>query len=185
MLPNVRALAANAKDDKDLAFRSVLALARLGDSQFEWVRFVRDTIDSSESEPHYDVALETIRALPADLVLAEVGPALDSDNPQRVAGACRVGATLGPLAIPVVSKVWNLREKRSPTIRYAATLALLEINPLTPELHQGLKAILVNRYYAVALKRPIQWRQCLAVADLDKTSFGTLRSVHLERLALK
>jgi len=185
VLPTVRALAATAKDDKDLAFRSVLALARLGDSQFEWISFVRDTIDSSDSGPNYNVALEIIRALPADLVLAEVGTALDSDNPQRVAGACRVGATLGPLAIPVVSKVWNLRERRSPTIRYAATLALLEINPLTPELHQALKAILVNRYYAVALKRPIQWRQCLAVADLDKTSFGTLRSVHLERLALK
>jgi hypothetical protein len=84
-----------------------------------------------------------------------------------------------------VSKVWNLRERKSPTVKYAAILALLEINPLTPDLHHGLKAILVNRYYTAAYSRPIQWRQSVAVVDLDKSSFGTLRTVHLERLLLK
>ncbi|MEN9845560.1 MAG: hypothetical protein RIS36_707 [Pseudomonadota bacterium] len=184
-LPAVRTLADSIREDQQLAYLAVLALARLGDTQFEWGRFVRDTIDMPESNPNFETALEIIKTLSPDLVLGEVTPALDSDKPSRVAGACRVGATLGPLAIPIVSKVWNLREKRSPEIKYAAILALLEINPLTPDLHEGLRAILVNRYYAEAASRPITWAQSVAVVDLDKSTFGTLRTVHLERLLLK
>lgn len=184
-LPGVRILATKTREDKELAYHAVLALARLGDTEFDWREFVKDTIDSSESSPHYALALEVVRTLSPDIVLQEVSPALDSDKPERVAGACRVGATLGQLAIPIVSKVWNLRDRRSPVVKYAAVLALLEINPITPELNESLKALLVNRYYAVALQRPIQWRQCLAVVDLDKSTFGTLRTVHLERLLLK
>jgi hypothetical protein len=184
-LPGVRGLAASIRNDPALAYAAVLTLAKLGDTQFEWAPFVRDVIDMPESNPNFKTALEIIKALPPEIVLTEVGPALDSDNPDRVAGACRVGATLGSLAIPIVSKVWNLRDRKSPTIKYAAILALLEINPLTPDLHEGLRAILVNRYYRAALARPIQWRQSVAVVDLDKSAFGTLRTVHLERLLLK
>jgi hypothetical protein len=184
-LPSVRKLAGAIRNDQELAYLAVLTLAKLGDTQFEWSRFIRDTIEMSETNPNYRVALDVVKTLPADVVLTEVTPALDSDNPNQVVGACRVGATLGPLAIPIVSKVWNLRDRKSPAVRYAAILALLEINPLTPDLHQGLKAILVNRYYTAAYSRPIQWRQSVAVVDLDKSSFGTLRTVHLERLLLK
>ena len=184
-LPAVRSLAESIRNDQELAYLAVLALARLGDTQFDWGRFVHDTIDMPESTPNFQTALEIIKTLPPEIVLAEVTPALDSDKPSHVAGACRVGATLGPLAIPIVSKVWNLRERRSPEIKYSAILALLEINPLTPDLHQGLRAILVNRYYAAALSRPIKWPQSVAVVDLDKSTFGTLRTVHLERLLLK
>ena len=184
-LPAVRSLAESIRNDQELAYLAVLALARLGDTQFDWGRFVHDTIDMPESNPNFQTALEIIKTLPPEIVLAEVTPALDSDKPSHVAGACRVGATLGPLAIPIVSKVWNLRERRSPEIKYSAILALLEINPLTPDLHQGLRAILVNRYYAAALSRPIKWPQSVAVVDLDKSTFGTLRTVHLERLLLK
>lgn len=184
-LPAVRTLADSIREDQQLAYLAVLALARLGDTQFEWSRFVRDTIDMPESNPNFETALEVIKTLSPELVLGEVTPALDSDKPSHVAGACRVGATLGPLAIPIVSKVWNLREKRSPEIKYAAILALLEINPLTPDLHEGLRAILVNRYYADAASRAIKWPQSVAVVDLDKSTFGTLRTVHLERLLLK
>ena len=184
-LPTVRALAESIRNDRELAYIAVLALARLGDTQFEWSRFIQDTIDMPETNPNFQTALEVIKTLPPEIVLAEVTPALDSDKPGHVAGACRVGATLGPLAIPIVSKVWNLREKRSPEIKYFAILALLQINPLTPDLHHGLRAILVNRYYAAALSRAIKWPQSVAVVDLDKSTFGTLRTVHLERLLLK
>ena len=184
-LPSVRKLASAIRNDQELAYLAVLTLAKLGDTQFEWPRFIRDTIEMPDTNPNYKVALNVIKTLPADVVLTEVTPALDSDNPNQVAGACRVGATLGPLAIPIVSKVWNLRERKSPTVKYAAILALLEINPLTPDLHHGLRAILVNRYYTAASSRPIQWRQSVAVVDLDKSTFGTLRTVHLERLLLK
>lgn len=184
-LPSVRKLASDIRNDQELAYQAVLTLARLGDSQFEWSRFIRDIIEMPDTNSNYKVALEVIKTLPAEVVLAEVTPVLDSDDPNQVAGACRVGATLGSLAIPIVSKVWNLRERKSPTVKYAAILALLEINPLTPDLHQGLRAILVNRYYTAAYSRPIQWRQSVAVVDLDKSSFGTLRTVHLERLLLK
>jgi hypothetical protein len=120
--------------------------------------------------------------MPAQLVLSEVGPALDSSSASKVAGACQVGAALGQQAIPIVSKIWHLREKRTPSIRYAAVLALLQINPLTPDLQDHLRLILVNRYFDHALSRSIQWRQTVAVVDLQKEPFGTLRTVHLERL---
>jgi len=184
-LPAVRSLADSIRNDQELAYLAVSALARLGDTQFDWSRFVQDVIDMPESSPNFQTALEVIKALSPDVVLAEVTPALDSAKPSHVAGACRVGATLGSLAIPIVSKVWNLRERRSPEIKYSAILALLEINPLTPDLHQGLRAILVNRYYAAACSRPIKWPQSVAVVDLDKSTFGPLRTVHLERLLLK
>ncbi len=184
-LPAVRALAGSIRNDQGLAYIAVLALARLGDTQFEWSRFVLEVIDLPESSPNWQTALEVIKILPPDVVIAEITPALDYDKPNHVAGACRVGATLGALAIPIVSRVWNLREERSPEIKYAAILALLEINPLTPDLHQGLRAILVNRYYAAASSKPIKWPQTVAVVDLDKSTFGTLRTVHLERLLLK
>jgi hypothetical protein len=116
------------------------------------------------------------------VVLEEVASALNSDSQDKVVGACRVGAALGPQAVPIVSKVWNLRESRSPAIKYAAVLALLEINPLTPDLQDHLKRLLVNRYYPSALQPPIPWRNTVAVVDLNAASFGTLRTVRLEQL---
>ena len=123
-----------------------------------------------------------IRLLPPQLVLDEVLPALNSDNQDKLVGACRVGAALGAQAVPIISKLWNLREKRAPSVRYAAVLALLEINPLTPELQEHLKRLLVNRYFPRATALPIRWRSTVAVVDLNAASFGTLRTVHLERL---
>jgi hypothetical protein len=184
LAPTIRTLA-SASDATETRYQAAHALARLADSEYDWKHFVRSVIDLPETAPYRSIALDTVRALPASVVLEEVSPALDSESSARVAGACRVGAALGPLAIPIVSKVWNLREKRAPEVRYAAILALLEINPLTPDLHMALRSLLVNRYYQSASDRPIQWGQCVAVVDLDKSSFGTLRTVHLERLLSK
>lgn len=93
-----------------------------------------------------------------------------------------MGAALGPQAVPIVSKLWSLREKSAPSVRYAAVLALLEINPLTPDLQEHLKRLLVNRYYPSALTPPIEWRNTVAVVELHPEEFGTLRTVRLERL---
>jgi hypothetical protein len=87
--------------------------------------------------------------------------------------------------VPIVSKVWSLREHRAPAVRYSAILALLEINPLTPDLQEHLKRLLVNRYYPWALREPIPWRNTVAVVDLNAASFGTLRTVRLEELLQK
>jgi hypothetical protein len=126
--------------------------------------------------------LEVIRHLEPTIVLDEVLPALDSDDPERIAGACHIGASLGTQAIPIISKLWNLREKRNPLIRYAAAIALLEINPLTPELQDVLRQLLVNRYLERAKLRPIKWQQTVALVELPKAEFGTLRTTNLERL---
>jgi hypothetical protein len=182
ILPRIRSLASGDGKGTEISYTAALCLALVGDSEFDWRRFVRSVIELPDYAPHYPLALKVIQKMPADIVLGEVTPALEVESTSKVAGACRVGAALGQLAIPIVSKVWNLREKRAPEIRYAAVLALLQINPLTPELHGSLRAILANRYYRSARLLAVPWRQCVAVVDLDKASFGTLRSVHLDRL---
>ena len=185
ILPIMRDLASVDGKGTELSYTAALCLALLGDSDFDWKRFIRSVIELPDYAPHHPLALKIVQKLPSELVLGEVTPALEVESPSKVAGACRVGAALGQLAIPIVSKIWNLRGKRSPEIRYAAVLALLQINPLTPELHGSLRAILVNRYYSSAQLIPVPWRQCVAVVDLDKASFGTLRSVRLDQLLSK
>lgn len=182
ILSRIRNLASVDGKGTELSYTAALCLAVLGDFEFDWKRFIRSVIELPDYAPHHPLALKIVQRLPSELVLGEVTPALEVESPSKVAGACRVGAALGQLAIPIVSKIWNLREKRAPEIRYAAVLALLQINPLTPELHGSLRAILANRYYSSARLIPVPWRQCVAVVDLDKASFGTLRSVRLDRL---
>jgi hypothetical protein len=182
VLAPLRALAADASISSDIQTSARLTLARLGDTEFDWRDFVKTTIERAGDGNDVTSNLQVVRLLPPQAVLAEVSSALESSSADEVAGACQVGAALGQQAIPIVSKIWHLREKRTPSIRYAAVLALLEINPLTPDLQEHLRLILVNRYFNHALSRPIQWRQTVAVVDLDKGAFGTLRTVHLERL---
>jgi hypothetical protein len=182
VLSRIRALASAAPPESAVGTASRTALARVGDREYDWKDFIESTIERAGNGDDVTNSLRVITSLPAEIVLSEVGPALDSSSASRVAGACQVGAALGQQAIPIVSKIWHLREKRTPSIRYAAVLALLQINPLTPDLQDHLRLILVNRYFDHALSRAIQWRQTVAVVDLQKEPFGTLRTVHLERL---
>lgn len=173
----------NATDStSDLYFAYATVLAKHAPYSYEWKHLLRDAINSAGKNQPIDQALQVIRFLPPSIVLEEVTPALSSDSPERIVGGCHVGAALGAQAVPIVSKLWNLREKRHPSIRYATSLALLEINPLTPELQDALRQILVNRYFAWALQKPIRWQQTVALVELPKAEFGTLRTVHLERL---
>lgn len=166
----------------DLYFDYATVLAKLAPHSYDWRHLVRDAITAAGKNQPIDRALQVIRFLPAGVVLEEVAPALSSDSPERIVGGCHVGAALGAQAVPIVSKLWNLREKRHPSIRYATSLALLEINPLTPELQDALRQILVNRYFTWALSKPIRWQQTVALIELPKAEFGTLRTLHLERL---
>jgi hypothetical protein len=182
LLSLVRALASDSPPESAVGTAARTALARIDDTEYDWKDFLRSTIERAGNGDDVANSLRVISSMPAQLVLSEVGPALDSSSASKVAGACQVGAALGQQAIPIVSKIWHLREKRTPSIRYAAVLALLQINPLTPDLQDHLRLILVNRYFDHALSRSIQWRQTVAVVDLQKEPFGTLRTVHLERL---
>lgn len=183
VIQTIRSIISSSDKDEQLLSAALRALALLGDQSFDWSGFIRHTIDSSgRNEADLEQIREVLKLLPASLVLEVVGPALESDERDRVVGACRVGAALGPQAVPIVSKLWSLHEKSAPSVRYAAVLALLEINPLTPALQDHLRRLLVNRYYVSALKPPIEWRSTAAVVDLHPELFGTLRTVRLERL---
>ncbi len=165
-----------------LYFAAIKALSSIGDSEFGWQAFLQQAIEMVGRGEYRERILPIVTQLPSDLVLQAVVPNLDSEAPERLIGASLVGAALGTKAIPIVSKVWHLREKRSPAVRYTATLALLRINPLTPDISEFVERVLVNRYYPLALELPINWAQTVAVVDLDKSSFGTLRTVRLEQL---
>jgi hypothetical protein len=168
--------------DADLFYSAALVMAKHAPNRVDWKHFIREAISAAGRDEPVRRFLDVTHYLEPSIVLDEVVPALDSDAPERVVGACHIGASLGSQAVPIVSKLWHLREKRNPSIRYAAALALLEINPLTPELQDMLRQLLVNRYLGWALGRPIKWQQTVALVELPKAEFGTLRTTNLERL---
>lgn len=184
--PSARAAirdAANAAEkDSPLYFSALRALAATADTEFDWHGFLKKAIETVGHGEHSAEVRAIIALLPTEVVLADVVPALEQDNPDRLVGACMIGASLGSRAIPIVSKIWHLREKRSPAVRYAAILALLEINPLTPDISDYVRRILVNRYFPLATTLPITWNQTAAVVELNRSTFGTLRTVRLEQL---
>lgn len=165
-----------------LYYAAIHALASMADGEFAWRAFLEESIELVGRGEHRDKILPIVTLLPPDLVLQVVVPNLDGEAPERLVGAAIVGAALGTKAVPIVSKVWHLRERRAPAVRYSAILALLQINPLTPDISDYVERILVNRYYDLAQELPIHWPQTVAVVDLDKSRFGTLRTVRLEQL---
>lgn len=179
----LRALGTSATlKSSPLYFAAIRTLASIGDNEFTWRAFVEEGIELVGRGEYRDQILPIVTLLPPDLVLQVVIPNLDGDASDRLVGSAIVGAALGTKAVPIVSKVWHLREKRAPAVRYTAILALLQINPLTPDISDYVERVLVNRYYGLALELPINWPQTVAVVDLDKSRFGTLRTVRLEQL---
>jgi hypothetical protein len=71
---------------------------------------------------------------------------------------------------------------RSPGVRYTSSLALLQINPLTPDLHESVRRTLVNRFFETATAMTIRWSSTVALNDLASGTFGTLRKEHLQQL---
>jgi hypothetical protein len=67
-------------------------------------------------------------------------------------------------------------------VRYVAILALLQINPLTPDMHSEVTKILVNRYFSIARQLPIKWSHTVAIVDMDRSAFGSLRKSRLDEL---
>lgn len=176
-------IADQANNDGELRAAALSALVAANDTSYDWREFVQHAIDAlGRGEVQGSSLKEILRQLPPALVLEEVGKALNSDSQEKLIGGCQAGASLGTQAVPIVSKVWSLREKRAPAVRYAAVLALLEINPLTPDLQEQLRRLLVNRYFPAAMKDRIEWRNTVAVVDLDRSSFGALRALRLEEL---
>lgn len=165
-----------------LYFAAVRTLASLGDTEFGWQTFLQQGVELAGRGEYRTEILGIVTLLPAEIVLRVVVPNLDSDASERLVGASLVGAALGTKAVPIVSKVWHLREKRTPAVRYTAILSLLQINPLTPDISDYVERIFVNRYYPLAHELPINWAQTVAIVDLDKSMFGTLRTVRLEQL---
>jgi hypothetical protein len=169
-----------AADPKSPIYTSALkALAASRDQTFDWREFVKSSIESAKGGSLDPEITDILSTIPDTEVLAEVVPALESDNSDKLVGAALVGAALGPKAVPIVSRLWHLREKHSPAVRYTAALALLEINPLTPDMHETVKRILVNRFFKTAESMPITWSNTVAVNDLDRGTFGTLRNERL------
>lgn len=165
-----------------LYFAAVRTLASIGDSDFAWRAFLEESLELVGRGEYRGQILPIVTLLPPDMVLQVVMPNLEGDASERLVGAAIVGAALGTKAVPIVSRVWHLREKRAPAVRYTAILALLQINPLTPDISDYVERVLVNRYYRLAQELPINWPQTVAVVDLDKSRFGTLRTVRLEQL---
>jgi hypothetical protein len=158
------------------------ALAYTGDTHYPWRDYVKQAIESASQGNMSRGTAEVIAVIPVDAVLAEILPALESDNAERLIGAALVGGALGSKAIPIVSRLWHLRTMRAPGVRYTSALALLQINPLTPDLHDSVRRTLVNRFFETALTMPIRWSNTVALNDLSSGTFGVLRREHLQQL---
>jgi hypothetical protein len=178
----LRAVANSSSPTSPLYFAVVRTLASIGDAEFSWRAFLEDGIERVGRGEYRDQILQIVPLLPPEMVLQVVVPNLDGEAPERLVGSAIIGAALGTKAVSIVSKVWHLRERRSPAVRYSAILALLQINPLTPDISDFVERVLVNRHYGLAKELPINWSQTVAVVDLDKSRFGTLRTVRLEQL---
>jgi hypothetical protein len=165
-----------------LQLSALKALALHADREYDWPEFIKQAIEGAGKGQLDREASRVISLIPEDIVLAEVIPALESDDSQRLIGAALVGSAVGSKAIPIVSRLWHLRDHRDPTVRFAISLALLRINPLTPDLSDTVRKLLVNRYFPLAQNLPIDWSKTVAVNDLDKGSFGTLRRDRLDLL---
>jgi hypothetical protein len=182
LIAALRVIAQQCPQESIECVRVLRALALAHDGEYDWSGFVRSAVRSAGAGQMQRDVLDVTGLLPADVVLAEVIPALESDNQEKVVGASLIGAALGPRAVPIISRLWNLRDHRSPRIRYTAVLALLRVNPLTPDLHDAVRKLLVNRFYPVAKQLPISWPETVAVVDMDRGTFGDARKARLERL---
>jgi hypothetical protein len=158
------------------------ALAYTGDTHYPWRDYVKQAIEAASQGSLSRETANVIAVMPVDAVLAEVLPALESENSERLIGAALVGGALGTKAIPLVSRLWHLRTMRAPGVRYISSLALLQINPLTPDLHDSVRRTLVNRFFETAVAMPIIWSNTVALNDLANGTFGTLRSERLQQL---
>jgi hypothetical protein len=178
----VKTIAQSLGADKPLGLQAIKTLAARGENEFDWSAFIKEVIRLNGKRGVQPQTLEVISLLAPDTVLAEVVPALETDSNEKLVGGSLVGAALGAKAVPIVSRLWHLREARSPLVRYVAILALLQINPLTPDMHQEVTRILVNRYFPIARQLPIKWSHTAAVVDMDRSAFGSLRKERLEEL---
>lgn len=182
VLDAVKSVADRNRETRTVYLSALRVLAVNGYAEYDWVPFIRDTMSVTGRGLVKQDALEIVTHIRADTVLAEVIPALESNSPEKLIGAALVGAALGAKAVPIVSRLWHLRENKTPAVRYAAVLALLQINPLTPDIQQEVRNLLVNRYFPTATALPIKWAETVAVVDMDRGSFGDLRKHRLERL---
>lgn len=123
-----------------------------------------------------------LRELPHKESLSIIHDKLKSSDRTTLVTASLIGSAFGSRALPIVSQLWNLRLHKDPTVRYVAVLALLAINPLSPDLQDAVQNILSNRVYEMALVMPVPWSKTLAFIELDQTNFGSLRKARMAAL---
>lgn len=182
VLQAVRGVAERNRDTGEVFLAALRVLAHSGDAAYNWAPVVKDAIENCGKGLVPGELLAVVGQIPAEVVLAHVIPALESENPEKLVGGALVGAALGSKAVPIVSRLWHLREARPPIVRSMAVLALLQINPLTPDIQGEVSRILVNRFFPIATQLPIKWAETVAVVDMDRSSFGDLRKTRLARL---
>lgn len=125
---------------------------------------------------------QALRELPHKEALSIIHNDLKSSDRNALVTASLIGAAFGTRALPIVSQLWNLRLHKDPTVRYTAILALLAINPLSPDLQHAVENILSNRMYEMALVMPVPWSKTLAFIELDQSRFGSLRRARMVAL---
>lgn len=184
-LPLVKKISESAADDDSLFTQSLIMRARCDDPSYDWSTFVKDLLKDAEKSNPDPSRLEVIDYLRSDIVAPEILAALESGSQEKIIGASRVGAALGKRGFALVASLWELRNSDIPSIRYEVTLALLQINPLNPDLQMKVRNILVNRFYQEALMRDIDWQKTVAVFELEKSGVGVLRRLRLRGLERK
>lgn len=178
----IRSLVSTTTPENPLFTHLAHAASLTPSAQYDWAELVRRAIASASSGNIPKDISDMIPIIPIDVLIAEALPALESENEDKMIGAALVGAALGMKAIPLVSRIWHLRTTRSPKVRYIATLALLKINPLTPDLDDAVKRILANRFFQYAKIMSIDWSHTVAINDLDRATLGVLRNARLAQL---
>jgi hypothetical protein len=177
----IRLILEQATKDPELFAMARCALARLGDSNYNWQPFIRETVEQLGQGLDAPLEMDALQYLPVDLVLTQLSVALKSGYIPITVGAARVASAMAQSASSIAPQLRELLRDHSPPIRYASALALFHVDSSPSILLDPVRRVLVNRYFQPNRVDSPTAEQIELFTALSNSGLGVLRE---ERLSL-
>jgi hypothetical protein len=177
----VRLILQQATKDPEIFAMARCALARLGDSNYNWQPFIRETVEKLGQGLDAPLEMDALQYLPVEMVLNQLSVALKSGYIPITVGAARVASAMAQSASSIAPQLRELLRDHSPPIRYASALALFHVDAATSVLQDPVRRVLVNRYFQPDKVDSPTAGQIELFTALSSSGIGVLRK---ERLGL-